>query len=373
MKFHKTSFLQLKSLFERTEETPLTDTDKYVIFSDLHLGNGSRADDFKSNASLVMRVLEEYFDRGFHLILNGDIEEVQKFGLPAVQATWPEIFAIFRAFSAAGRLTKIIGNHDLALFQEKNYEFPLYEALRFSYKGKPMFISHGHQTIKYFHRESPFITFLLRYVATPLRIKNSSVSHSSVKRFATEKRVYQFSSSQKILSIIGHTHRPLFESMSKLDSLRFEIERLCRKYPRAVDKKRKAIETRIRGLREELAEAVDKSDKMDDRQSLYNANLVVPCMFNSGTSIGKRGITNLVIEQGTISLVHWFDKGKEKQKGQFVSAPAEQLGKPSMYSAIMKQDALDYIFSRIQLLGGSVIHPGQTVDIENEEDLSSAV
>jgi hypothetical protein len=45
--------------------------------------------------------------------------------------------------------------------------------------------------------------------------------------------VYGFSSRRKIVSIIGHIHRPLFESLSKIDTLKYRIEQLCRHYPLA--------------------------------------------------------------------------------------------------------------------------------------------
>jgi UDP-2,3-diacylglucosamine pyrophosphatase LpxH len=373
MKLHKESFFRLQKLFESTEIKQLSSKDKYVIFSDLHIGNGSKSDDFKSNGSLAIRVLEEYFDQGYHLILNGDTEDLQKFSLTDIEHAWPEVFGLFEAFQDQGRLTKIFGNHDFSLKTEKSLRFPITESIRFEYKDNTLFLFHGHQTIRRYYEESRLITFFLRYVLTPLGIKNYSVSHSSSKRFTTEKRVYQFSSLQGILSIIGHTHRPLFESMSKLDNLRFEIERLCRKYPKANDQKKARIEQNIIQLKHELAMVIERDDKFDARRSLYNSNLVVPCLFNSGAVIGKRGITNLVIENGEMALIHWFDRQRSKK---YLSQPldmATQLGKSSIYSIEMKRDSLDYIFSRIRLLGGSGIRPGQQVNINDKDDLSSAV
>ena len=59
------------------------------------------------------------------------------------------------------------------------------------------------------------------------------MAESSRRRFRVEKRMYNFARKKKIMALIGHTHRPLFESLPRLDTLKIEIENLCRAYPRA--------------------------------------------------------------------------------------------------------------------------------------------
>ena len=45
--------------------------DRLVVFSDLHVGNRRRGDDFVKNADLFMRVLEQYYlSRGYTLVLD---------------------------------------------------------------------------------------------------------------------------------------------------------------------------------------------------------------------------------------------------------------------------------------------------------------
>ncbi|WP_052078794.1 metallophosphoesterase [Spirochaeta lutea] len=366
MKVHKESFLNLQRLYHETSEKALSPKTKYVIFSDLHLGNGGKSDDFKPNSALVIRSLEDYFEQGYTLILNGDIEELQRFSLTDIQQAWPEFYDLLRSFHGEGRLLKLIGNHDSILPGIRDYPFPVYDALRFSWKGNTIFIFHGHQTIRRFQKENEILTFILRHLATPLGIKNYSVSHSSSKRFTTEKRVYQFSSISRVMSVIGHTHRPLFESMSKVDTIRFEIERLCRKYPSVSESKKKNIRGAIEDLKKDLTQIIESEDELATRRSLYNANLVVPCMFNSGTTIGKRGITCLEIESGEIVLKHWFDRGRSKRYLTYETIPAHPLGSSNYYYIEIKRDSLDYIFSRIQLLGG----PEMAGNLGNFEDFS---
>ncbi|MFP4376296.1 MAG: metallophosphoesterase [Spirochaetales bacterium] len=350
---HDFSLRNLKDLYESTPEVELKPRTKMVIFSDLHLGDGGRTDDFRPNADLFSRVLEKhYLANNYSLVLNGDVEELQRFRLEDIMQRWEHVYQLFGRFRVGAGLHRIVGNHDMRLVEGIEHDFTVLEALRFSYHGNPIFIFHGHQTSRQFERFNSLVGFGLKYFANPLKIKNYSVAHDSLKRFRTEERVYEFSSARKIMSIIGHTHRPLFESMSKVDSIKFEIERLCRKYPKASARKKTKIERTIANHRTEL-EKIDLSDESRARvASLYNANLVVPCMFNSGTVIGKSGMTCLEICDGTISLIHWFDETKSRKYLRLENYETDRLEGSEFNRVEIKSDSLDYIFTRIKLLAG---------------------
>lgn len=357
MSRHEFSFFNLRDLFESTVETPLLPESKLVIFSDLHLGDGGRTDDFLPNSRMLLDVLREfYLADGHSLILNGDVEELQRFSLSTIRSRWSEIYELFDEFESNHGLIRLVGNHDLDLLQREPRPFPIREALRFSYHDNTIFVFHGHQTSRRFEKYNKLVEFGLRYFANPLKIKGYSVAHDSQKRFRTEERVYDFASTMKVLSIIGHTHRPLFESMSKLDSIKFEIERLCRKYPKASRRKQNKIEESIEAYREELTRIADDADPMANVASLYNANLVVPCMFNSGTVIGKRGMTCLEIEDGHIALVHWFDDQRSNRYLRYAHHEAFRLPGTDFHRVVIKRDSLDYIFTRINLLAGRSTH-----------------
>jgi UDP-2,3-diacylglucosamine pyrophosphatase LpxH len=346
-----TTYSILKKLFKETPATELKIGDKYVIFSDLHLGNGSRTDDCKRNGPMLYKILHSYYKKGYHLVLNGDIEELLRFSLSSIMNNWSQLYELFQKFADGPGFTKIIGNHDLELDDAKNYPFPVHEALKLEHKGQPIFIFHGHQTMKKFREYNPWIHYSLKYLANPLSIKNFSVAHDSGKKFKTEKLVYEFSSKEQIVSIIGHTHRPMFESMSKSDYIRFEIERLCRKFPKTDEDRKEEIREKIKDLRSELILYDQKKRKRNHGPSLYNNNLVVPCMFNSGTVIGKRGMTCLELKRGKIFLNHWFDKSVSERYLQYPSFHVKQLQNSDIFKVVMKDDTLDYIFSRIDLLG----------------------
>ncbi|MFW6312897.1 MAG: metallophosphoesterase [Spirochaetota bacterium] len=343
----------LTRLYCETTPVPLDPGARIVIFSDLHMGNGKRTDDFRTNAAMFTRVLSDYYHAGnYTLILNGDIEELQRFGLSDILRRWQSVYDVFDRFERAGRLHRLIGNHDLDLRELTDHDFTLEEALRFTYHDNSIFIFHGHQTSIRFERFNKLVGIGLRWFANPLRISNYTVAHDSVKRFRTEEHVYDFASSRKVLSIIGHTHRPLFESMSKIDSIKFDVERLCREYTVAGDQQKERIERTIEMYRKELQRIDIDEDETASVASLYNANLVVPCMFNSGTVIGKRGMTCLEIENGHMALVHWFDDTRSRKYLSYANFDPEQLPGTDFHRVEVKRDSLDYIFTRIKLLAG---------------------
>jgi len=343
----------LQHLFDSAQRLPLTPADRIVIFSDFHLGDGGPYDDFRNNAALVQEVLRShYLASGHSLVLNGDIEELQRFRLHAIRARWKDLFDLFDEFRRAGGLYKIIGNHDETLPRHGDQHFspPLLNALRFTFGDDTLFVFHGHQATIFFERFNMVSEFFLRYFANALRIRNVPVTYESRKKYRTEHRVYSFSSSRKIVSIIGHTHRPLFESLSKIDTIRFRIEQLCRDYPTVSPPTRAAIETAIVGYRKDLDRLWEEDRKDGLRSSLYNAQICIPCLFNSGSAIGKSGVTAIEIADGTISLVHWFDRNRGAHHLREDADPPQRLGRTEYYRTVLKKDKLEYIFGRIRLL-----------------------
>jgi UDP-2,3-diacylglucosamine pyrophosphatase LpxH len=343
----------LQHLFDSAPRLDLSPADRIVIFSDFHLGDGGSRDDFRNNSTLVQEVLRSsYLPSGHALVLNGDIEELQRFRLPAIRAAWKGMFDLFEEFRRAKGLYKIVGNHDEGLWRHagENPGSPLLAAVRFTFRGDTLFVFHGHQATIFFERFNMVSGFFLRYFANTLRIPNVPVTYESNKKYRTETRVYSFSSSRKIVSIIGHTHRPLFESLSKIDTIRFRIEQLCRDYPTVSPRAQAAIETVITGYRRELSRLWDEDRKEGLRSSLYNAQISIPVLFNSGCAIGKRGVTAIEIADGVISLVHWFDRNRGAHHLQDDGARPRRLGRTDYYRTVLKQDKLEYIFGRIRLL-----------------------
>jgi hypothetical protein len=276
------------------------------------MGNRGDRDDFLPNAGLFLHILEAYYlKKGFTLVLK-------------------EVFKVGTSEDVHG------------------YPFPCSEALRIRYGSGSLLVFHGHQVSTLYRKYVHLSGFFVRYVAYPLKIMNYSVSHDKAKKYKVEKKVYDFSSRKKIVSIIGHTHRPLFESLSKIDSVRFKIESLCREYPTSVAEEKARIESLIKHYRQEL-HSLYKNGKNGNRGSLYNSRILVPCLFNSGCAVGKRGMTSVEITGGEISLVHWFDGSKSRNLAHN-DCPPERIGGGEHYRMLLKRERLDYLFARIRLL-----------------------
>ena len=236
----------LTDLYEEALEVSSRDYPRLVIFSDLHLGDGSGRDDFVKNENLMCRVLEDYYlKKDFALVLNGDIEELQKFRLSRIRERYRGLYRLWDRFQEKKALFKTVGNHDglLQVPGAPEYPYPIHTALRIETGHRPLFIFHGHQAAPLYTRFNDLFTFLLRYLAAPLGIKNIPLKQTR-KQYKIEKRVYRFSRRAKVASVIGHTHRPLFESLSKADSLKFSLERLLRGY-RSVAEGEKATPCRF--------------------------------------------------------------------------------------------------------------------------------
>jgi predicted phosphodiesterase len=326
---------------------------KVLILSDLHMGSGSR-DDLYYNGEMLTCLLEEYYFRnGWILILNGDIEELQKYTLEDIRIKWAGLYRIFSLFAKENRFYKIIGNHDELLLSKwhSSYPYPLHSVVKINTGFVTAFVYHGHQLSKIYSRFNKFFGLLIRYLLKPIGIKNITDSRNAHKRFYIEKKAYAFSLENNCLSIIGHTHRPLFESLGRFDYIKFEIERLCRDYSTSYGEVRFQIDNEVNALRKELSKLKRKEKRDILRQSLYGDELPVPCLFNSGCTLGKKGLYAIEITNEDIALVYWFTEGNGKKYiTRGVYKPEKIYGRPYC-RVVLNQNKLDYISAKIKLLG----------------------
>jgi UDP-2,3-diacylglucosamine pyrophosphatase LpxH len=326
---------------------------KVLVISDLHMGGG-RGDDLAHNGALLTDILTRYyFPEGWSLVLNGDIEELQRNSLHSIREHWPGLYAAFDLFAAQGRLYKTLGNHDEELIFEKNYPYPLYNALRVETGLIPLYIYHGHQSSKVYTDYNNLVRMVIQYFLKPLGIQNVSSARSPHRRFYVEKQAYDFSLKHNCISIIGHTHRALFESLGRFEYIKFEIERLCRDYPFSEGEIRTRIADEVNSLRLELGK-LKRSERRDVlRQSLYGDDLPVPCLFNSGSAIGKKGINAIELNNQSIALLYWFIEGQGRKFVNRGWYEVERLPETNYCRVVLNQDRLDYIKARIELLGNS--------------------
>jgi UDP-2,3-diacylglucosamine pyrophosphatase LpxH len=331
---------------------PLSRGRRWVILSDLHMGNGGPKDNFRPNAELCARVLaDHYLGQGFGLILNGDIEELQRFSLKKIRTRWRSVFDLFRRFQDGPGLIKLVGNHDLELVSRKPRanDIPVGEAVKLEWNGGHLLVFHGHQARLFNAPLTTLSHWVVRLLIKPLGIGNGSVAGHSRKKFRIEKRAYRFASRRGLAAVLGHTHRPLFESMSKLDALRFKIEQTCRRLAQAPTAEKSGWERKVRAGIVEMQGLLARHDKYDQTGSLYQGVRPMPCLFNSGCATGKSGLTAIEIAGGRISLVHWFDGRREGKYLEGKGYLPEALGDTGYYRLVLKEEALDYVFTLIRL------------------------
>jgi predicted phosphodiesterase len=345
---------QLDRLYGRAPVVRLRPEDKLAVFSDLHLGSGGADDDFAKNAGLYAAAVEKYYERQkFLLVLNGDIEELMRFPLARIEKSWQGIYALWREFAARGALFKLVGNHDQGLLRRRpgDLSLPVGESLRLEMGEKRLWLFHGHQVSRVNWLFQTLGRLALRWLLHPLGIGNYTVARSSSRRFHVEKRAYLYARAGKMLACIGHTHRPLFESLSRLDAVKIEIENLCREYPSAGTGIKLELERKLASLKDEYAELQQRDRRPHRGENLYHDGPLLPCLFNSGCGIGRNGITAIEIDSRYARLVYWFDRSRSEKYIEAEGYEPQRVDDTDYYRVVLKEEDLDYIFTRINLLG----------------------
>ena len=304
---------------------------KFIIFSDQHKGGRNGADDFVLSEVNYLAALQYYNSNGFSLICLGDCEELWENSLSKVKDSYPKTFEVERKFAERKSFVKIFGNHDLywgndpfAWWQLKkiyNEEVKIYEGVVLAVKigGRPfhIFCTHGHQG----DAQSDgnwFSKFFIARVWAPfqayLRINPNTVAYNNEKKTLHNEIMYEWSALQKdTLLITGHTHQPVFVSLT-------HIERLYRELQTAKLNKDPALmaqlENEIRKREKEFAAVA--IDYLTMKPSYFNSGC---CCFIDGD------ITGIEIADGKISLIKWGAKNKIPQRVLLEEISLEELAK----------------------------------------------
>jgi hypothetical protein len=291
-------FDALTSLKQKIETSPgkngfiiPLDTQKarFIIFSDQHKGAKNGADDF-ALAEPNYRDALHYYDReGFHLISLGDSEELWENTLTQVKRHNQVSFEAERKFAVRSAFTKLFGNHDLdweinplaAAELKEIYAAPvavLEGVILQTHIGTKMltiFCTHGHQGDA--QSDGNFFSkFFVSKVWAPLqaylRINPNTPAHNNTLKTAHNSMMYEWSSQQNnLLLITGHTHQPVFESLTHLERL----QRL-----------------------KTLSHAGNNEG--------HQASQIKPTYYNTGCCCFDDGdITGIEIMEGNIKLVKW--------------------------------------------------------------------
>lgn len=305
-------FLHIKSSLNKvfrnnTVSIELNPNSKIVLFSDLHRGIGDWADDFMHNSLIFSNALHHYLNSGFTYIELGDGDELyENRRLVDIVRAHGDIYWLLNQFHEDNRLVYLWGNHNLQMRNRKWREKALREACSHIQDlfldlevhetvmlGDKIFLFHGHQGDAINDMFAPLGRFMVRNFWRPLQtglgMKDPTSPAQNVrKRNKMENAILDWAREKKVVAIAGHTHRPMFSSLSK--------------------------QQRETGLEEE------------------------PYYFNCGSGVHPRCVTCLEIQDMGIELVKWhvISDPKDERRLRVIRQPIEGC-----------REKLDEIFSQL--------------------------
>ena len=284
--------------------------EKFIILSDQHKGARDGADNFALAENNYLAALEHYNKNHFHYINLGDSEELWENTFISIKKYNTATFEKEQLFLDRNAFTKIYGNHDLywdndplaqiGLEQIYGQKVKIYEGLilqtEVTNRQLSIYITHGHQGdlqsdgnwfSKWFVSDvwGPIEGYLKINPNTPANNDQLKTDHNRMMYEWSEKR-------ENLLLITGHTHQPVFKSLTHLETLYAELD------------KAKAVNDigKIKALQGEI----DKRHKKGDIVPVLKDNNYKPCYFNSGCCCFDDGdITGIEIEAGNIRLIRW--------------------------------------------------------------------
>ncbi len=312
-------------------------TGKFIIFSDQHKGAGNGADDFLPCEKNYIAALDYYYQNGYHLICLGDSEELWENLLGAIKKHHAPSFEKEKQFIPKNAFIKIFGNHDLfwdndpfAPLQVKDVygeNIPVHEGVvletRIGDKPIQIFCTHGHQGDKVSDGNALskfFVSKIWAPLQAFLRINPNTPAYDASLKTLHNTIMFDWSSQQEnLLLITGHTHQPVFESLT-------HIERL---YRQLLFARRTRDQPMIDALQEEI-----QKRKFGHAEIPEHYMTLRPTYFNSGCCCFFDGdITGIEIADGALRLIEWTEvEGQPERKILEESALSELL------EAINKKD-----------------------------------
>ncbi|MCE9597780.1 MAG: metallophosphoesterase [Spirochaetia bacterium] len=294
------------------------DEQRFVVFSDHHRGDRGYSDYFQRCEKTYNAALGYYLERGFHLILLGDVEEFWENHPRTVMKSYPLTYELEREFYLANRLTRVRGNHDSlwknpALVEE--YLGPLFpgivmqEGLRIRVMGPEpvtVFFAHGHQGTFLSDTLDWFSMFWFRTLGSriihPFKRKYQTPARNYALREEHETMMFDCAAAlnqevgEKTLLVCGHTHHPIFMSQNRIRRMQNDAHILRTKNTKKSLKRLARLRAQFEyvkadfGLDEEL---------MSKRSFYFNTGC---CSFDDGS------ITGIELAKGKIKLIKWTDE-----------------------------------------------------------------
>lgn len=293
---------------------PLRPENRYAIFSDHHKGTRDRADGFCQCEDTYLTALDYYYENGFSLVILGDAEELWREKAQDVVEAYANVFHSEARFHPH-RYIRIHGNHD-DLWEDRQmverYLDPFFPAidvkpgivLQFSddrqVSGEILLV-HGHQgtlDADFLDFFPPIVLPYFRYIQYMTNLGRVTPSQDDKLRAEHDTKMYRWASNRrKLIFIAGHTHRPVWSSITQLEKLTWQLQNLL---VMEVDKRSEDYET-------DLARLITEIEYLQEDQSFINDTIKTkPCYFNTGCCRFADGsITGIELESEAIRLIKW--------------------------------------------------------------------
>lgn len=286
--------------------------DRFILFSDQHKGARNGADDFILSEHNYLTALDYYLQNNYHYVTLGDCEEFWENPLFKVLKHQKPSFERYQKFISRNRFYKVIGNHDLdwridllAISQIKptfGTHISIYDGilLQTEIQGQKLKIlcTHGHQGDKasdgnWFSKI--FVAKIWAPLQAWLKINPNTPAYDTQLKTLHNHLMYEWSAGQQnLLVVTGHTHQPVFESLT-------HIERLYRQllHAKAAGDEKLIEETKAEIRKRKFEYTHVSEDYLNMKPYYFNAGC---CCYNDGD------ISGIEISDGYIRLVKWSAK-----------------------------------------------------------------
>lgn len=234
----------ISNSYKKAVKFPINTTSKIILFSDVHRGNNSYADDFAHNRNIYLHALKNYYDADFTYFELGDGFELwENNDFTEIFNSYKTTLLLLKRFYEEKRLHFLWGNHDMVFRKQKkvkkyfnsyfdkesnaNKDFlkdlVINESIILELDGvkKNILLVHGHQADFFNYVLWKLSRFLVRILWKPLQIIGIKDPTSPAKNYKellkVEKRLKKWIlANNNQMVIAGHTHRPRFPKPNEL-------------------------------------------------------------------------------------------------------------------------------------------------------------
>ncbi len=212
---------------------------KLIMFSDIHKGDNSYADDFTHNMEIYKYAIQQYYQKNYTYIELGDgIELWENYSFEPIYKAHKSTFELLKLFYQENRLHMIWGNHDMIFRDPLTVEKMLYQIftpknivekerlfnleyhesilLQIENTTKKILLIHGHQADWFNYKFWKMSRFFVRYFWMPLQkwfgVKDPTSPAKNYKNLIRVERKLKdwILKNNNQMVIAGHTHRPRF-------------------------------------------------------------------------------------------------------------------------------------------------------------------